>query len=143
MTDLTMKILSNVKPLWGVATLCYSLCSTPALAMPRNSHLNVQTLSSLQSTLLQHPNRWCGAPILLTSSKSYRLLDYLEIISTVQCSYKEHGTLTRRQSAALTRRVVAQMKQQQFLSPNETVSCTCTKCVLIETDTQTTRYWIF
>ena len=55
-------------------------------------------------------------------------MDYLEIISTVQCSYKVHGTLTRKQSARLTRRVVAQMRRQQLLSPNETVSCTCTKC---------------
>ena len=53
------------------------------------------------------------------------------------------GTLTQRQSARLTRRVVAQMRQQRLLSPNETVSCTCTKCVLTETDTQTTRSWTF
>ena len=36
-----------------------------------------------------------------------------------------------KQSAALTLRVVEQMKRQQLLSPNETVFCTCTKCVLI------------
>ena len=71
-------------------------------------------------------NQLFGVAIQPTLSKTLPLLDYLEIISTVQCSYKEHGTLTQRQSAALTRRVVAQMKQQHVISPNETVSCTCT-----------------
>ena len=84
---------------------------------------------------------WCSDP--KTYSKNYRLSDYLEIISTVQCSYKENGILTKRQSARLTRRVVAQMKQQQLLSPNATVSCTCTKCVLTETDTVTEHYLTF
>ena len=43
---------------------------------------------------------WCSDP--LTLSRTYQRLDYLEIISTVQCSYKVHGILTRKQSAALT-----------------------------------------
>ena len=30
-----------------------------------------------------------------------------------------------------------------YISQRETVSCTCTKCVLTETDTQTIRSWIF
>ena len=114
-----------------------------SLSDAENSHSNVQTLSLLQSTLQQRPNRWCGAQTLLTLSRTYQRLDYLEIISTVQCSYKVHGILTRRQSAQLTRRVVVQMRQQQLLSPNETVSCTCMKCVLTETDTQIKRYWTF
>ena len=84
-----------------------------------------------------------GAQTPKTSSKNYRLSDYLEIISTVQCSSKVNGVLTQRQSARLTRRVVAQMRRQQLISPNETVSCTCTKCVLTEKDTQTTRSWTF
>ena len=46
----------------------------------------------------------------------------------------EWGPYTE-QFAPLTRRVVARMKQQQLISPNETVFCTCTKCVLTETDT--------
>jgi hypothetical protein len=50
---------------------------------------------------------------------------------------------TPKQSAVLIRRVVAQMKQQQLLSPNETVSCTCTTCVLTETGTPTKHYLIF
>ena len=88
-------------------------------------------------------NLLCGALTQPTSSKTLLLSDYLEIISTVQCSYRENGTLTQRQSAQLTRRVEERMRQQQLLSPNETVSCTCTKCVLTETDTQTTRSWTF
>ena len=52
-----------------------------------------------------------GAQTPLTSLKNYQLSDYLEIISTVQCAYKENGVLTQKASAALTRRVVAQMRQ--------------------------------
>ncbi len=78
-----------------------------------------------------------------TLSKTYQLLDYLEIISTVQCNSRGNGILTLKQSAQLTRRVVDRMKQQQLISPNATVSCTCTKCVLTEMDTQTTHYWTF
>ena len=84
---------------------------------------------------------WCSDP--KTLSRNSPLSDYLEIISTVQCSYKESGTLTQRQSAVLTRRVVDRMKRQQLISPNVTVSCTCTRCVLTETDTQTKHYWTF
>ena len=51
--------------------------------------------------------------------------------------------LTPRQSARLTRRVVAQMKQQRLISPSTTVSCTCTRCVLTEKATATIRYWTF
>ena len=47
------------------------------------------------------------------------------------------------QSAVLIRRVVARMKRQQLISPNATVTCTCTKCVLTETDTVTTHYLTF
>ena len=89
------------------------------------------------------PMQSSGAQTHRMSSKTLQLSDYLEIISTVQCSSKETGTLTPRQSARLTRRVVAQMRRQRLLSPKETVSCTCTKCVLTETDTQTTRSWTF
>jgi hypothetical protein len=78
-----------------------------------------------------------GAVTPGTSSKTYQLSDYLEIIFTLQCNSKENGGLTPKQSAALTRQVVAQMRQQQLLSPNETVSCTCMKCGHTETDTQT------
>ena len=64
---------------------------------------------------------------------------YLEIISTVQCHLDlGNGHLTPKQSAALIRRVVAQMKQQRLISPNTMVSCTCTKCELIETTRQNT-----
>ena len=64
MTVLTMKTLLNVKPLWGVATLCCSLCSTPALAMPRNSHLNVADLvvTSVNPTSAPEAVVWCSDP---------------------------------------------------------------------------------
>ena len=84
-----------------------------------------------------------GAQTPQTSLKNYQLSDYLEIISTVQCAYKESGILTKRQSARLTRRVEEQMRRLQLLSVKETVSCTCTKCVLTETDTLTTRSWTY
>src|SRR6056300_622649 len=119
----------NVKRLWDAATSCCSLCSTRALVMLKSSHLKWLTLS--------------GAATLETSSKNSQLSGYLETISTLQCSYKVSGVLTKKQSALLTRRVVAQMKRQQLISPNETVTCTCTKCELIETDTQTIRFWTF
>ena len=35
-----------------------------------------------------HRNRWCGAPTHLMSSRNSQLLDYLETISTLQCSSK-------------------------------------------------------
>ena len=41
---------------------------------------------------------------------------------------EKFGTLTKRQSARLIRRVEEQMRRLQLLSANETVSCTCTKC---------------
>ena len=56
---------------------------------------------------------------------------------------KENGVLTKRQYALLTRRVEDRMRQLQLISPNETVFCTCTKCVLTRTDTQTQRFWTF
>ena len=105
--------------------------------------LNVQTWSLPLSIPPLHQRQWCGAPILQMSSKSYQLSDYLAIISTVQCYYKETGSPTPKQSARLTRRVVAQMKQQRLISPSTTVSCTCTRCVLTEKATATIRYWTF
>src|SRR5210317_618391 len=138
-----MKISSNVKQQWDAATLCCSSCLTQASAMLKNSHSKWLILSSpvlILSPLLMTSS---GAQILETSSKNSPLLGYLETISTLQCSYKVSGVLTKKQSALLTRRVVAQMKRQQLISPNETVTCTCTKCELIETDTQTIRFWTF
>ena len=101
----------------------------------------ILSLPLLTLSLLLSPSS--GAQTQKTLSRNSPLSGSLEIISTVQCSYKEIGTLTQRQSAALTRRVVDRMKRQQLISPNVTVSCTCTKCVLTETDTQTTHYWTF
>src|SRR6056300_347067 len=109
--------------------------------MLRNSPLRWPIWSSLLLTLPLLLMQSSGAQTQETPSKTSQLSDYLEIISTLQCSSKENGGLTPKQSAALTRRVVAQMRRQQLLSPNETVSCTCTKCVLTETVTQTTRCW--
>ena len=69
--------------------------------MLKNSLLKWLTLLSplliLQLLLMQSS----GAPTHRTSSKTLRLLDYLEIISILQCSSKETGTLTPRQSAAI------------------------------------------
>ena len=48
--------------------------------------------------------------------------------------------LTPKQSAQLTRRVVAQMRRRRLISRSVMVSCTCTKCELIETAIQTTPF---
>src|SRR5210317_52511 len=138
-----MKTLSNVKRLWDAATSCCSSCWTQASVTLKSSPSKWLILSSpvlILSPLLMTSS---GAAILETSSKNSPLLGYLETISTLQCSSKVNGVLTPKQSAQLTRRVVVQMKQQQLISPNETVICTCTKCELTETDTQTIRFWTF
>ena len=135
-------LLERKQP-WDAATSCCSLCSIQAYPMQKNSHLKWLTLSLQASTLILLLTASSGAQTPQTSSKNYRLSDYLEIISTVQCAYKESGILTKRQSARLTRRVEEQMRRLQLLSVKETVSCTCTKCVLTETDTLTTRSWTY
>src|SRR5210317_21562 len=138
-----MKIFSNVKQQWDAATSCCSSCLIQVSVMRKSSRLRWLILSSpvlILSPLLMTSS---GAAILETSSKNSQLLGYLETISTLQCSSKVNGVLTKKQSAQLTRRVVAQMKRQQLISPNETVICTCTKCELTETDTQTIRFWTF
>ena len=84
---------------------------------------------------------WCSDPQNVI--KDLPLLVYLETISTLQCSSKETGIPTPKQSALLIRRVVVRMKQQQLISHNETVSCTCTKCVLTKTGTPTRHYLMF
>ena len=125
--------LLTAKPLWAVATLCCSLCWTPALAMQRSSPSRQPISSSLVSTQKKPQNTSSGVRIPVTLSKTSQLLAYLEIISTVQCQSEEIGIPTQKQSALLIHRVEEQMKQQQLISPNETVSCTCTKCELTET----------
>src|SRR6056300_725092 len=138
-----MKTLLNVKRLWDAATSCCNSCLTRPLATLKSSPSRWLILSSPVLILSPLLIASSGAQILKTSSKTYPLSAYLETISTLQCSYKESGVLTKKQSAQLTRRVVAQMKRQQLISPNETVICTCTKCELTETDTQTIRFWTF
>ena len=138
-----MKILSNVKQQWDAATSCCSSCWTRLSVTPKSSRLKWLILLSPALTLPLLLSPLFGVATPKTLSKKPQLLDYLEIISTVQCSSRGNGMITLRQSALLTHRVVAQMKQQQLISPNATVSCTCTKCVLTETDTQTKRFWTF
>ena len=53
------------------------------------------------------------------------------------------GLLTPKQSAQLIHQVEEQMRQQQLISPNTMVFCTCTKCELIEMDIQTTPFSTF
>ena len=81
---------------------------------------------------------WSNDPANVIKDIAY--VGYLEIMRTVQCNQKETMTLTPRQSARLIRRVEDQMRQQQLISPNEMVSCTCTKCELIRMDTQTVPF---
>ena len=138
-----MKILSNVKQQWDAATSCCSSCWTRLSVTPKSSRLKWLILLSPALTLPLLLSPLSGAPTPKTSSRKLQLSDYLEIISTVQCSSRGNGTITLKQSALLTRRVVDRMKQQQLISPNATVSCTCTRCELTETDTQTTHYWTF
>ena len=128
---------------WVVATLCCSLCLTQVLVMLTNFHLNALIWSLPVLTLSLPLNPLYGAQTPKTLSKTSQLLGSLETISTVLCSSKEIGIPTKKQSAALTRRVVARMKRLQLISHNETVSCTCMKCVLTEMDTQTKHYWTF
>ena len=116
---------------------------TLASATLKNSHSRWLILSSpvlILSPLLIVSS---GAQILKTSSKTSQLSGSLETISILQCSSRETGVITPKQSAQLTRRVEAVMRRQQLLSPNETVTCTCMKCRLTETDTQTIRFWTF
>src|SRR5210317_316520 len=111
--------------------------------MQKSSHLRWLTLLSPLLTLVLLPKPLFGAPIQQTYSKNFRLLGYLETISMAQCSSKGTGTHIQKQFAQLIHRVEELMRQQQLLSPSETVSCTCMKCVLTETATQTTRSWTF
>ena len=103
-------------------------------------HLKWLTLSSLALTLNLVPIASYGAPIRPMSLGMLPRSVYLEIISTLQCKSLVNGSLTPKQSARLTRRVEEQMRQQRLLSPNETVSCTCTKCEVTETVIQTTPF---
>src|SRR6056300_199096 len=138
-----MKIFSNVKQQWDAATLCCSSCSILVSVMRKSSRLRWLILSSpvlILSPLLMTSS---GAAILETSSKNFRLLGYLETISMAQCSSKGSGDHIKKQFAQLTRRVEELMRQQQLISPSETVTCTCMKCELTETATQTTRSWTF
>ena len=138
-----MKTLLNVKRRWDALTSCFSSCSIRACLTQKSSHLKWLTLSSPLLILSLLLSQSSGAQTQETALETYQLLDYLEIISTVQCSSKETGTLTTTQSARLTRRVVDRMKRSQLISHNATVFCTCTKCVLTETDTATVRSWTF
>ena len=98
-------------------------------------------VTSVNPTLLLTTSS--GAQTQPTSLKTSPLSDYLEIISTVRCTYLESGVLTQRESARLIHRVEAQMRQQQLISPSTTVFCMCTRCELTEMDTLTRRYWTF
>ena len=138
-----MKILSNVKQQWDAVTSCCSSCWTRLSVTPKSSRLKWLILLSPLSILPLLLSQSFGVATPRTSSRTLRLSDYLEIISTVQCSTRGNGMSTLIQSARLTRRVEEQMKRRQLISANATVSCTCTKCVLTETDTQTKRYWTF
>ena len=111
--------------------------------MLKNSLLKWQILWLLPLTLLLPQTPLYGAQTLKTSSKTSLLLGYLETISILQCSYKENGILTQKQSAPLIHRAEEQMRQLQLISPNATVSCTCTKCSLHETGTPTIHYSLF
>ena len=70
----------------GRSTSFSSSCWIPSLSDVKNSHLKWLTLSSPLLILLLLLTPSSGAQTLQTSSKNYRLLDYLEIISTVQCA---------------------------------------------------------
>ena len=143
LTGLTMMILSNVKRQWDAAISCCNLCLTRPLVTLTSSHLKCKTwwLLPLTPVLLLIPSS--GAAIPRMSFGTLPLSAYLEIISTVQCSSKESGFLTKKQSAQLIHRVEAQMRQQQLISPSVMVTCTCMKCELIEMGTQTRRSWTF
>ena len=70
-----------------------------SLSDAENSRLNVQIwlLLLLILPLLQMLSSGVATPKI--HSKTSQRSDYLEIISTVQCSFKETGILTQRQSA--------------------------------------------
>src|SRR5210317_596373 len=138
-----MKTSLNVKRLWDAATLCCSSCLTQASATLKNSHSRWLILSSPVLILSPLLMTLSGAATLETYSKSFLLSGYLETISTAQCRSKGSGDHIKKQFAALTRRVEELMRQRQLISPSETVTCTCMKCELTETVTQTTRSWTF
>ena len=77
----------------GRSTSCFSSCSTRACLTPRSSRLKTLTLLSLASIPLLLQTTSSGAQTQRTASKNYQLSDYLEIISTVQCSSRGMGSL--------------------------------------------------
>ena len=87
-----------------------------SLSDGESSHLKWLTLSSPPLILSLLLSQSSGAQTHETASKNSQLSDYLEIISTVQCSSKETGIPTTTQSARLTRRVVDRMKQLRLIS---------------------------
>ena len=109
--------------------------------MLKNSRLKWLTLLSPLLILPLLLMLSSGAQTRRTSSRNSPRLAYLEIISTAQCSSKENGGLTPKQSAQLTHQVVAQMKRLQLIYPSDTVSCSCMKCVHTTMDTATIHSW--
>ena len=103
------------------ATSCFSSCSILLLVMLKKFPLKCSDLivTAVNPSTAPDAVIWSSDPSNVVKDAPTVGLpgDYF----ILQCSYKEIGT-TPKQSAQSIRRVVAQMKRQRLLSPNETVS---------------------